>query len=52
MDDLKGTEMDPTLTRQARQEELDEFKRRNVYEVVPRRSIPQGAEVVGVTELR
>ena len=35
VDDVRSTEMDPMLTRQARQEQLDEFKRRNVYKVVP-----------------
>ena len=34
-DDLKGAEMDPKLTRAARQEELDEFRSRRVYDVVP-----------------
>lgn len=48
IDDLRGTEMDPVLTRKARQEQLDAFRRRNVYEVVPRSMIPRNAKVVGI----
>ena len=48
MDDIKGTAMDPKLTREARREEIEEFRRRRVYEVVPRRSMRPGAKIVGV----
>ena len=48
VDDIKGTEMDPVLTRKARREELDEFERCKVYEVIPRKDLPAGAKVVGV----
>ena len=48
IDDLKGTEMDAKLTRAARKEELDEFRNRRVYDVVPRTSIRAGSKIVGV----
>ena len=48
VDDIKGTEMDPKLTRAARCDELDEFRRRRVYDVVPRTSMRPGAKIVGV----
>ena len=47
-DDVKGGELDRTLVKKARQEELDVFAERNVYEVVPRSSIPGGSKIVGV----
>ena len=35
MDDIKGLELQPELARKARQEELEVFMERGVYEVVP-----------------
>ena len=48
MDDVKGGDLDPALVRLARKEEIDIFKSRNVYDVVPRSSLPAGAKIVGV----
>ena len=48
VDDLKGTELDPVLTTAARREELEEFRRRKVYRVVPRSAMRPGAKIVGV----
>ena len=41
-------ELDPKLARAARQDEIDEFRRRRVYTVVPRSSMRPGAKIVGV----
>ena len=46
IDDIKGCELDPGLTRAARREEIDEFKSRRVYDVCPRSS-PRGAKIWG-----
>ena len=46
--DIKGSELDPRLTRQARTEELDEFKQRRVYGMVPGAVVRRGANIVGV----
>ena len=48
VDDIKGTELEPKLVHAARKEELDEFRRRKVYEVIPRARMPVGAKIVGV----
>ena len=48
VDDVKGGTLDPRLARAARQEELEVFRQRNVYKVVPRSSVPRGAKIVGV----
>ena len=48
VDDVKGGILDPRLARAARQEELQVFRERNVYKVVPRSSMPRGAKIVGV----
>ena len=48
VDDIKGCELDPVLTRAARKEELDEFKKRQVYDVVPRTEMQRGSKIVGV----
>ena len=48
IDDIKGCELNPALTRAARREEIDEFRKRRVYDVCPRSSIPRGAKIVGV----
>ena len=47
-DDVKGGELDPRLARKARAEELEVFRDRNVYDVVPRSRVPKGGRVVGV----
>ena len=48
VDDIKGTELDAQLAKRARQEELEVFRERNVYEVVQRSDLPPGAKIVGV----
>ena len=47
-DDLKGEVLDPGLARKARQEEMEVFRMRDVYEIVPRSSVPRGKRVIGV----
>jgi hypothetical protein len=47
-DDLKGEVLDPGLARKARQEEMEVFRMRDVYEIVPRSSVPKGKRVIGV----
>ena len=47
IDDIKGCELDPVLTGAARQEGIDEFKSRRVYDVCPKSSMPRGAKIVG-----
>ena len=47
-DDVKGGEIDPALARAARQEELQIFRQRRVYDVVPRSRVPPGKRVIGV----
>lgn len=48
IDDIKGSELDPKLARAARREEIEEFRKRKVYSVVPRSSMRPGAKIVGV----
>ena len=48
VDDLKGDELDPQLAMAARRDELEEFRRRKVYSVVPRSAMRPGAKIVGV----
>ena len=48
MDDLKGMELDPKLTRAARKEELDELRSRRVYDVVRRSAMRPGSNIVDV----
>ena len=48
IDDMKGCELDPVLTRAARREEIDEFKSRRVYDVCQRSSMPRGVKIGGV----
>ena len=48
IDDVKGGELDPRLARAARAEELQVFRDRGVYDIVPRSSLRPGAKVVGV----
>ena len=47
-DDLKGELLDPKLARKARQEEMEVFRMRDVYEIVPRSKVPRGKRVIGV----
>ena len=47
-DDLKGEVLDPRLARKARQEEIQVFRDRKVYDVVPRSSMPPGKRCIGV----
>ena len=46
-DDLKGDVLDPGLAKKARQEEMEVFRMRDVYEIVPRSSVPRGKRVIG-----
>ena len=48
LDDLKGERLDSKLARKARMEEIEVFKERQVYEIVPRASMPRGKRVIGV----
>ena len=48
VDDISGKELNPTLARKARQEELDVFEERQVYTVVPRSSLRPGSKIIGV----
>ena len=48
IDDVKGGELDPVLARVARAEELEVFKQRGVYKVVPRSSMRPGSKILGV----
>ena len=47
-DDLKSEILDPELAKKARREEVEVFKMREVYELVPRSSVPRGRKVIGV----
>ena len=47
-DDLKSEVLDPELAKKARREEVEVFKMREVYELVPRSSVPRGRKVIGV----
>ena len=47
MDDLKGDELDPTLARKARAEEMEVFRERRVYDLVALASLPRGTRIVG-----
>ena len=40
--------LDPSLAKKARQEEMEVFRAREVYEIVPRSSVPRGKRVIGV----
>ena len=48
VDDVKGDVLDEKLTRVARQEELQVFRDRRVYDVIDRASLPRNAKLVGV----
>ena len=48
MDEIKGLELQPELARKARQEELEVFMERGVYEVVPRSSMGRGSKLIGI----
>ena len=48
MDDIKGLELQPELARKARREELEVFRERGVYEVVPRSSMGRGSKFIGI----
>ena len=47
-DDIKETALDPVLAKKAWREEIEVFKERRVYEVVPRSSIGAGSKLIGV----
>ena len=44
-DDVKDGRLDSKLAKAARAEELEVFRKRKVYDIVPRASIPRGGEV-------
>ena len=46
-DDLKGELLDPKLARMARQEEMEVFRMRDVYDIVPSSKVPRGKRVIG-----
>ena len=48
MDDIKGLELQPELAREARREELQVFRERGAYEVVPRSSMARGSKLIGI----
>ena len=47
-DDLKSEVLDAGLAKKARQEEVEVFRMRDVYELFPRSSVPRGRKVIGV----
>ena len=46
-DDLKSQPLDPTLAKRARMEEIEVFKQRGVYDLIPRSQLPAGKRIIG-----
>ena len=47
-DDLEYMAIDPAMARKARMEEIEVFKERQVYDIVPRSSVVAGSKLIGV----
>ena len=47
VDDIKGAVLDSKLTQKARDEEMEVFIEREVYELVPKSKLPRNAKIIG-----
>ena len=46
-DEINDKELDPILARRARKEEIDVFRERQVYDLIPRAQVPAGKKIIG-----